>query len=88
VDERRTDSSAFLIVQGVLHDPVEAARRQVLLDPAIERSRSCVLIEPQPQFFQLFLRNRIGNDSTGRFGPENGERELPAVKKQSVEWTP
>src|SRR5580693_3114513 len=55
---QRTDPSVLLIVQRVLHGPVQPARRQVGLDPPVERPFPRIRIEPQPQFFQLLLRQR------------------------------
>jgi hypothetical protein len=45
-------------VQRGLDGFVQAARRQVGLDAAIERTGACVLIELQAQFLQLFLGQR------------------------------
>src|SRR2546430_6891128 len=55
---QRAESSALLIVQSALDGFVQPARGQVRLDAAIERGRACELIEPQPQFLQLLLRQR------------------------------
>ncbi len=43
---QRTDPSALLILQRVLHGSVQPARRQVSFNPAINRSRPRVFIEP------------------------------------------
>ena len=55
---RKQKCSALLIVQRGLDGFIQTARCQVRLDASIERARACVLIEPQPQFLQLFLRQR------------------------------
>ncbi len=48
----------LFIVQCILHSRVKPPRRQVRRNAATERPRSRVFIEPQPQLFQLFPRQR------------------------------
>ena len=69
----------LFIVQRVLHGPVQPPCRQVRLDPAIERSRSRIFIEPHPQLFQLFLRERSNHplDFLNSFSAH--VRRLPAI---------
>ncbi len=78
----------LLIVQRALHGSVQSARNQVPFNPAIDRSRSCVLIEPQPQFFQLLLRQRP-NHPCNLFNPfcAHIQRPLTILVRQSTNIT-
>jgi len=46
----------FFGVKGVFHGIVEAASRQVAFHSTVEGTWARIFIQPETQFFQLFLR--------------------------------